>query len=200
MTDAKGWRSSCGAAALALLLVVGGCAQTRSIEAQPPRPAARLDTSAAALTEAGLGRLEVLLVADGSPLPADVARVQLRASEVRLHQVDGSWLSFPASTGRFALESDQAQVRSILNTQVPPALFDSIEVHFDEVYLEFGANAGSALTMASPPRAVRRLDLRPEVGRTVRVRLTLNPGASVMQDEACRWHFLPFITADPVNQ
>lgn len=187
--------------ALGIAVVAGvalsACARTSSIQALPPRPAAPIDTSALALEEAGLARIDVALRISGTALPEDIGRIRLRPTEVRLHERGGSWVGYPATGGAFTISGSAADTRRILSMQVVPTDYDSVEVAFGDLYVEFDGNAGGPLTRADPPRSSRYVAASPALGTTTTVTLTLNPGASVFQDAACSWHFLPFLTVEP---
>ncbi|HEX7069808.1 MAG TPA: hypothetical protein VF190_03335 [Rhodothermales bacterium] len=184
------------AALLALIVlggVAGGCGQTHSIQALPPEPVVPVDTTAEALRRAGLARLEVRLRIAGSPLPDEVSAIRLRPTEVRFHATDAAWVSVPSSGGLFTIDRTAQDTRTIVSTQVAPAVYDSVEVRFGDVYVEFGPNAGGPITSADPPAAVRATLIDATVGAQRAIELVLDPGASIMQDAACRWHFLPFV-------
>ena len=176
-----------------LLLVTWGCGQTRSIQALPPQPVVPVDTTDASLVAAGLARLEVRLKVDGVPLPADVTSLRFRIEEIRFHAVDAGWVGFPSSSGVLAIDGTSATERPILSTRLEPARYDSVEVAFGDLYVEFGSNAGGPLTAGAPPRTARAYSLGVDVGATTSLVITLDPGASIFQDAACRWHFLPFL-------
>lgn len=183
------------ATTLAVLVLTAGCGQTRSIQALPPRPAVTTDTLSEALAAEGLARLEVRLRVGETPLSEEVSRLRLRLDEIRFHVDDGNWVSFPSSSGILTIARDDEYDRAVLSTQLAPVAYDSVEVVFAEVYIEFGTNAGGPITTARPPRAARRLILEPGLGSTTSVELVLNPGASLFRDSECRWHFLPFVDA-----
>ena len=178
--------------ALAAVLWIG-CSSTEQIEALPPAPGivALPDT-----LDASLARVSISLRTEGE-LPEDVERLRLRANEVRLHAHEGGWRTLPASSGILQLSGDTQRVeRNVLTTRIPAGSYDSLEVVFDELQLDFGPNVGSRLTSSRPPSTRRAMSLTVERSETVEMRLTLNLAASLARDASCRWYFLPFVSLE----
>lgn len=179
---------------LLCLFVLAGCARTRSIEALPPRPV--VVSEAGELLAAGLARLEVRLSVPEQPEREEVEAMRLRVTGVRFRNSDGTWRSFPAAGGLLRIDSREKLDRSVLSTQVDPALYDSVEVTFGDLYVEFDANAGGPIVSETAPTARRALHVRTQAGKETVVEVRLDPEASLIRDSDCRWHFLPFVTVE----
>lgn len=189
-----------GATPLCLALLLGlfsGCARTRSIEALPPRPGVQNGSTNADLLQAGLARLEVKLEVPAQSMPEDAASVRFRVAGLRLRESGGMWHSYPAGAGVIRVDGRERLERTVLSTQISPAKYDSVEISFDDVYVEFDANAGGPITSEESPRAARLVEVEAEVGGEMIVILRLDPAASLIQDSSCRWHFLPFVSVVP---
>lgn len=167
-----------------------GCSSTEQIEALPPSPGiVALPDS----LEDTLARVSISLRTDGD-LPDDVERLRLRVAEVRLLPRSGTWRSLPASSGLLNLAGPSQAERTILSSRIPAGVYDSVEVVFGDLQLEFGSNVGSRLTSADPPSTKRSISLNIDQSAVIDLMLTLNLPASLSQDAACRWYFLPFVS------
>ncbi len=175
-----------------LLVLVGGCSPTTRIRATPPEPAPAL---AARPQEAEQRvRLTVTLEMGRTPLPPQVQGMRFRVQEVRLKQVAGPWTTYPAGANSFEVGTGMPARKTVLATLVLPAAYDSLALTFTEVYVAYSAHAGGPLTLSRD--APLRMPLRLQPDRPTILRLTFEPGASLIHEAACcRWYFLPFVTA-----
>ncbi|MEX0821908.1 MAG: hypothetical protein WD021_07165 [Rhodothermales bacterium] len=127
-------------------------------------------------------------------LPADVSALQFRITEVRLHRRDGPWVRLPSDSAPVEFVEDGGAVRrTLLDTRVDPAEYDSMAVTFSDVFVRFGPNAGAPLTTASGVPQRFALALGPTAEQHTSVALHLEPGASLTRSPDCRWFFVPVL-------
>lgn len=175
-----------------VMAVAGGCSSTQEIETSRPRTP---ETPAATDGEdTRQARIAISLQQGESLLHEDIEALEFRISEVQVHRADGGWIRLPSDMNTFELSRRrEGPPRSVLNTNVAPAAYDSVAVAFDSIYARFNANAGAPLTAASaePLRLALALNLSRE--STTSVVLVFEPEASLRQTPDCRWFFLPLI-------
>lgn len=176
-----------------LLLLLAGCGGTRQIQTLPPQPA----TGTVRVTDAGnpLASLTLEVQIGESALPAEVRALRFRVEGVRLKPRGGEWVSYPADVNSFDITATRrGGEKTILSTLVPPQVYDSLGLALRDVFVLYDANAGGPLTMARDEPLVLAIDAAPTTEAPHRVVLTMEPGASVLHDAACRWYFLPVFT------
>lgn len=144
-----------------------------------------------------MSRILVNLLADATSLPPDVDTVRFRISELRFRLRGGGWESFPISGAPVSVSAGEQATRVLLNTQIRPGAYDSVQVTLGDVYLEFAANAGGPVTTGQLPAAARAAALQLSAATATSLDLTLDAGASLSRDSACRWYFLPFLAVNP---
>lgn len=173
-----------------ILITASGCASQREIETSRPRP--REEAAGAGTEAARQARLIVALQQGRTELPDDVASLRFRVAEVRLHSGDGAWTRLPSdvNTIEFAAGSRNGR-RTILDTRVAPAAYDSLAIALERVFVQFNENSGAPLATADG--APQRLALDLHLDRSVPTSLTLNleVGASLTRSPDCSWFFVP---------
>ncbi|RMH60526.1 MAG: hypothetical protein D6685_10265, partial [Bacteroidetes bacterium] len=180
--------------AIPLLLLGGlGCGGTRPIETAPPRPAPSIVPPRP--PDTGRATLVIQVATGGTPLPADVQALRFRLAEVRLKARGGAWTSYPADAGRFQITAEARPRKTVLSTRLPPVPYDSLALVLEDVFVQYGPNAGGPLTLTRGEPLRLAHPLAPIPDQTTTLHLTFEPGASLSRDAACRWFFLPFITA-----
>ncbi|MEX1055679.1 MAG: hypothetical protein WED81_06590 [Rhodothermales bacterium] len=174
----------------ALLFV--GCSSTTQIETSPPRTReAASETSPESTSEA---RLAVFFQEGDTDLPDEVSKLRFRIAEVHLQQRGGEWVRLPSDLNLIEIDRGRDGIRkTVLDTRVPPAEYDSLALSFDRVYLEFGANAGGPLTVAAGAPHRMALGLRTALGLPISLILRFEPGASLTRSSDCRWFFVPLL-------
>lgn len=180
---------------LSILLasLVAACSSTHQIQTAPPRPAVALSPDTVDATPRAL--LSVVVQTGTTALPDDVAGLRLRIAEIRLKPTNGTWTNYPADLNQFEWNAQNRPRRTILSTHVPATAYDSVAVVLGDLYLTFDANAGGPLT--TPREAPARLPLAWTLreDRAATLRLTFEPGASLMRTRDCHWIFTPFFQA-----
>ncbi len=151
---------------------------------RPPRP-----------PDTGRATLVIQVATGGTPLPADVQALRFRLAEVRLKARGGAWTSYPADAGRFQITAEARPRKTVLSTRLPPVPYDSLALVLEDVFVQYGPNAGGPLTLTRGEPLRLAHPLAPLPDQTTTLHLTFEPGASLSRDAACRWFFLPFITA-----
>jgi hypothetical protein len=142
-------------------------------------------------------RIAFSLEKGASVLHEDIDALEFRISEVQVHLVDGAWIRLPSDMIPFEISQGfDDMARSVLNTTVTPAAYDSVAVAFDGIYARFNANAGAPLTAASAEPLRMALALNPSRESTTTVVLAFEPEASLRRSSDCRWFFLPVIRTD----
>ncbi|MDZ4699021.1 MAG: hypothetical protein SH809_04880 [Rhodothermales bacterium] len=176
-----------------LVILLAGCGGTRQIQTAPPRPAPAAVRSAEVNGQMALLTIDV--VVGESALPADARALRFRVDQVRVKPRGGVWETYPADVNSFEIAATRrAGSKTIFSTRIPPQRYDSLGLVLSDVFVLYDENAGGPLTMARdrPIELGVALDARAET--PLRAELTIEPGASLTQDAACRWFFLPFWT------
>lgn len=177
-----------------VLLGLAGCASTQEIETSPPQPRTGSPDEGAAAQEAPLA---IVMRTGETALPADISLLRIRVTEVRLRRSNGQWIRLPSDTVPIeVMDEAQGVRRTLLETRVAPAAYDSLSIAFADVFVRFGANAGGSLTTASDAPQRLALELEPSLGAFTRLVLTLEPGASLSRSPDCRWFFVPVLLTD----
>lgn len=177
-----------------LLIAVIGCASTQEIETSPPQPRTGVTNDEAAAQEAAF---TVVMTGGETPLPSDVSRLRFRITEVRLRRADGRWVRLPSDSAPIEIgEGRQNARRTLLDTRVAPTAYDSLTISFDDVFVQFGANAGAPLTMAGEAPQQLAIDMNPMLEARTTVRLTMEAGASLTRSPDCRWFFVPILLSE----
>lgn len=181
------------APALALcFLLASGCSSTREIQTSSPRP--RSDIERPGPTAATQARFAVVLSDGTTQLPRDIERFQFRIAEVQLHRRDGGWVRLPSDAAPIELvRGETLRPRTILDTYVPPARYDSLAVALSQVFVRFGENAGAPLATADGLPQKLAFSLDPSLERPTVIDLILEPGASLARTADCRWYFVPVL-------
>ncbi len=178
---------------LLLFGCLAACSSTQQIETAPPRPAVALSPDTTEAIPQAL--LSVVVETGTTALPADVASLRLRIAEIQLKPTNGAWTSYPAAVNRFEWSAGNRLRRTVLSTQIPAAAYDSVAVVLDDLYLTFDANAGGPLTMPRDAPTQLPLAWTATQERPTTLRLTFEPGASLVHTRDCRWIFAPFFLA-----
>lgn len=173
-----------------VLVLASGCSSTRQIETSRPQtidPADRTGEPAS-----GQARLVVVMEQGDTSLPDEIDRFEFRIAEVRLHEAGGSWIRLPSETHQFTLPIARRARRTVLNTRVTPARYDSVALSFDQLFARFGENAGARLTAGDEPLRLA-LDFTTSLETNATIRLRFEPGASLRRAPDCRWFFVPVV-------
>lgn len=174
-----------------LLVALVGCASTQEIETSPPQPRTGTQDAEAAAQEA---LLAVVMTGGETALPGDVSHLRFRVTEVRLRRADGLWVRLPSDSAPIEISDETPNLRrTLLDTRVAPASYDSLTITFDDVFVRFGPNAGAPLTTADEAPQQLALELNPTLHDRTTVQLTLEPGASLSRSPDCRWFFVPIL-------
>lgn len=185
---------------LSLLVLSAGCSSTREIETSAPRSPAAV-ASEAQESDPQNARLTVILEPGGSMLPADVHELHFRIAEVRLRGVNEGWTRLSSEMQRVELRrTSRGTSRTIIDTRLPPAEYDSVAVSFDQVFVRFNANSGAPLAVADDAPLTFPLSVRSTVDAPTTLRLQLMPEASLVRSRDCRWFFIPVVEADAEPQ
>ena len=175
---------------LGAIVLASGCASTRQIETASPRVFNTPESVEANV--AGMSLLSVEMETGLTALPEEVDALRFRVDEVRLKSSNGRWLSFPAEQTRIEILPGRPLNKTLLTTRVLPADYDSLAIQIRDVFVLFGENAGSALTIPSNGVSYQSLELHVGPENPSYLRVLIEPGASLAKDTECRWHFVPF--------
>jgi hypothetical protein len=180
--------------AVLLITALTGCASTQEIETSPPQPRTGAADGEAAAQEASF---TVVMAGGETPLPSDVSHLRFRITEVRLRRSDGRWVRLPSDSAPIEISEGRQNVRrTLLDTRVAPVAYDSLTVAFDDVFVQFGANAGAPLTIPGDAPQQLAIGLNPARGAHTTVLLTVEAGASLTRSPDCRWFFVPILLSD----
>jgi hypothetical protein len=171
-------------------LLALGCSSTREVYTTPPRPARPAEEEAGAARQRA--EFSVLVETGETPLPEDVQALRFRIEEIRLRQAAGEWTTYPADAAQFEIRAGRPARKIVLATRLPPARYDSLALTLADVFVLFDANAGAPLTLPRDTPLKMALPLTPTAGTRTTLRLTFQPGASLMRTSDGRWFFLPF--------
>ena len=86
--------------------------------------------------------------------------------------------------------------KNILTTRVESVAYDSIAFTLSNLFVLFGENAGGPIAWPRDQRLTQKLEFEQGLEAATRVRIVLEPGASLLKDADCRWYFVPFWKAD----
>ena len=178
---------------LSVLLLATSCGSTRQIETSSPRP--RVFPGAGSGEAAGLALLAIDIETGNTTLPEDVQALRFRIEEVRVHQENGDWITFPGELNAFEILPDRYLGKAILSTRVQPLRYDSIAVKISDAFVLFGENAGGPVTLPKDQALEIAVEMNPTVSSGTQVVIAIEPGASLYKDNNCRWFFVPFWTA-----
>ena len=175
------------------ILCLAGCSSPRHIQTAPPQAAIteRPDTGGTAPQ----APLAVIVEPGKTPLPDGIQALRFRIEEVRLRRVDGTWRTLHAEGNSFEFAERLPAPKTVLSTDVDAATFDAIALTLSNVFVLYDAHAGGPLTLPeeTPIQLPVRMSTRGDQPATLRLRF--EPGASLSQDDRCRWFFLPFFDA-----
>lgn len=182
---------------LSLVVFTTGCSSTEEIETSRPRtPEGSTSEETPADRQA---QLVVTLAQGESALPDDIERLEFRISEVRVHRADGEWVRLPSDMRQFTMSQRQSEPRrTVIETSVPPAEYDSVAFAFNSIFATFNANAGAPLTAPDDAPLRMALKLNPSLEDRTVLALLFEPGASLRRSPDCRWFFVPVIRTETV--
>ncbi len=143
-----------------------------------------------------MSQVYVEMETGSTSLPEDIQALRFRVEEIHLHTMRDGWIALPADLNNVEIVPNRSFSRQLLSTHVLPASYDSLGVRIGDVFVLYGENAGGPL--AWPKRRVVKssLNVDPKVGATTQIRLVFEPGASLSQDDNCRWYFVPFWSSE----
>lgn len=162
------------------------CSSTRDVYTEPPRPAIPPADEA---SPRGRAQLDLYLQSGPSVLPAAVDELQFRVDTLRLKASGGSWRAFPTSDQPFVVTAEHRPRRLLLTADLPPGTYDSLALDFDDVWVQFGANAGAPLTVHPAPPLAFPFSL--QTNRSRLLQIVFEPGLSIYRHANCQWVFLP---------
>ena len=65
-----------------------------------------------------------------------------------------------------------------------------------DLFVLYGENAGGPIAWPKDQSIKEVLHIEPGVEAVTRVKIILEPGASLLKDENCKWYFIPFWSAE----
>ena len=170
----------------------GGCSSTQEIETSRPRAPETVATADGQSTRQA--RLSVTLEIGESPLPDDIEGLVFRISEVHVHSADGEWIRLPSDMRQLEIDQGLGDAqRSVLDTTLPPAAYDSVAIAFDSIFARFNANAGAPLITANAAPLRMALEMNPSLETATVLAFVFEPEASLRRSPDCRWFFVPVI-------
>jgi hypothetical protein len=173
----------------------GGCSSTQEIETSRPRAPETIATADGQSTRQA--HLTVSLEIGESPLPEDIEGFVFRISEVHVHSADGEWIRLPSDMHQFEISQGQGDARrSVLDTTLPPAPYDSVAIGFDSVFARFNANAGAPLVTANAEPLRMAVEMTPSLETATALAFVFEPEASLRRSPDCRWFFVPVIRTE----
>lgn len=175
------------------MLLLSSCISTEQIQTSSPRPAS---SPLANANTAGMSVFSVTIETGTTPLPADVQALRFTIDEIHLRSEDGEWKVMPAEFNSFEILSNRELSKNILTTRVEPMSYDSIALSLSDLFVLYDENAGGPIAWPRDQPIKEALNIDPQVGVATRVRIVLEPGASLVKDPQCRWYFVPFWTAE----
>lgn len=179
-------------AALLLALLLGGCSSTQEIEAS--RPQARNAEAPEGSTGTSQARLKMALEQGESVLPEEVDRFQFRISDIQIRRSDGEWIRLSSELHQFELPLNKsAGRRTVLETRIPAASYDSVALSFDRIFARFSENSGAPLAVSRNEPLRFAFDMTASLDRLQTLVLRFEPGASLRRTDDCRWFFLPVV-------
>lgn len=175
------------------LLFLSSCISTRQIQTASPRPASSpLENT----NTAGMSVFSVTIETGQTPLPSDVQALRFSVDEVHLRSEEGEWIVMPADFNSFEILANRELSKNVLSTRVEPMSYDSIALSISDLFVLYDENAGGPIAWPRDQPIKEPLSIDPDVGVATRVRIILEPGASLLKDPQCRWYFSPFWTAE----
>lgn len=175
------------------LLLLTGCSETREIQTAPPQPGPSADQDA----PADRSLLTVVLETGPTHLPRAIQSIRFRADTLRLKRAGGPWVSHPLAAGPLTITDERRPRRELWQGVVTAARYDSAAVSLQDVFVEFGPNAGAPLQVRRPASVPAALTLEP--GEPAEMHLQFEPGLSLLQRAGCEWYFRPVFRTGPTQ-
>lgn len=182
------FRSIPSVAILALSLLMG-CGSVSEVNVAAPRPAAT-DSSATATTRASL---TLDLESGTQALPEGVSSTRFRVREVWMKARGDEWTKRLAATEPFVVDGANPVQRTLLSTAIPAQRFDSLALVLDDVYIEYGPNAGGRPDVAGTNPVKLAARFTPSADQLNTLLLRYEAATSVARDSTGRWSFRPDI-------
>ena len=174
------------------MLVCVSCISTEQIQTTSPRPASSPLLNP---NTAGLGVFSVTITTGETSLPDDVQALRFQVDDIRLKNNEGEWQVLPAELNSFEILPNRELSKTILTTRVETVLYDSIAFSISNLFVLYDENAGGPIAWPKDQPIKEKLSFKPDIEAATRVRIVLEPGASLLKDAQCRWYFVPFWTA-----
>lgn len=175
------------------MLLYSSCISAEQIQTTSPRPAS---SSASNTNASGMGVFAVTVATGNTSLPEDVQALRFSIDEIHLKNNEGDWQVLPAELNSFEILPNRELSKTILTTRVETVLYDSIAFSISDLFVLYDENAGGPIAWPKNNPLKGQLRLKPEVNAATRIRIVLEPGASLLKDSNCRWYFTPFWVAE----
>ena len=169
--------------------MVSSCISTEQIQATSPRPAS---TGLVSANSAGMGAFSVTVTTGGSSLPGEVQALRFSIDEIHLRSKEGEWKVMPVELNNFEILPNRELTKNILSTRVETMAYDSIAISISDVFVLYSESAGGPIAWPRETPSKEALSVSPNVDVPTRVRIVLEPGASLLRDKKCQWYFVPF--------